>query len=206
MFRTGALDRLTRVHPAVPPLLFAPAIAGLVVIAAHGIPAGEVALAAGCGWALWTLAEYWTHRTVFHFEPESGVGAHLHWMIHGVHHDHPNDPRRLVLPPVVSLPFGVAFLALFVLALGRYEGAAVCAGFYSGYLAYDMLHFALHHRRPRSRLGRWLYELHMRHHFEDERRGFGVSAPWWDKLFGTYSAHARRRRRKAGPSDSHLEG
>ena len=195
MFRTGALDRLTRVHPVVPPMFFGPAIVGLVALAAFGMPVGTLALAFFCGWMLWTLAEYWTHRTVFHFEPERGLGARIHWMIHGVHHDHPNDPRRLVLPPVISIPFGVAFLALFVLVLGRPEGAAVCAGFYCGYLVYDMLHFALHHRRPRSRLGRLLHELHMRHHFEDENRGFGVSAPWWDMLFATYSKQARRSRR-----------
>ena len=161
------------------------------------MPVGTLTLAFFSGWALWTLVEYWTHRTVFHFEPEGGLGARLHWMIHGVHHDHPNDPRRLVLPPVVSVPFAVAFLALFVSLLGRPEGAAVCAGFYCGYLTYDMLHFALHHRRPRSRLGRLLYELHMRHHFEDEQRGFGVSAPWWDMIFATYSNRRRSRSHRA---------
>jgi sterol desaturase/sphingolipid hydroxylase (fatty acid hydroxylase superfamily) len=31
----------------------------------------------------------------------------------------------------------------------------------------------------------------MRHHFEDDERGFGVSAPWWDVVFGTYSERAR---------------
>jgi len=165
------------------------------VLAAERMSAVAAALAFACGWALWTLSEYWTHRVVFHFEPESGLGARLHWMIHGVHHDHPNDPRRLVLPPVISVPFGIAFLALFVLVFGVGEGAAVCAGFYAGYLAYDMLHFALHHRRPRSRAGRLLYQLHMRHHFEDEQRGFGVSAPWWDIVFGTYSASRSRLRR-----------
>ncbi len=36
---------------------------------------------------------------IFHFEPEEGIGARLHWMVHGVHHDHPNDPLRLVMPP-----------------------------------------------------------------------------------------------------------
>ena len=41
------------------------------------------------GWLFWTLTEYWLHRLVFHFEPESGPGARLHWIIHGVHHDHP---------------------------------------------------------------------------------------------------------------------
>jgi sterol desaturase/sphingolipid hydroxylase (fatty acid hydroxylase superfamily) len=197
MFHTAALDRLTRVHPAVPPLIFVPAVIALAVLAAERMAAGRVTIAFLCGWAVWTLSEYWTHRVVFHFEPESGLGARLHWMIHGVHHDHPNDPRRLVLPPVISVPFGVAFLGLFVLVLGTAEGFAVCAGFYCGYLAYDMLHFALHHRRPRSRAGRLLYQLHMRHHFEDEHRGYGVSAPWWDVVFGTYSASRRRLRRAA---------
>ena len=32
----------------------------------------------------------------------------------------------------------------------------------------------------------------MRHHFEDDNRGFGVSAPWWDTIFKT--APERRNR------------
>jgi sterol desaturase/sphingolipid hydroxylase (fatty acid hydroxylase superfamily) len=27
----------------------------------------------------------------------------------------------------------------------------------------------------------------MRHHFQDDERGFGVSAPYWDRVFGTES-------------------
>ena len=42
-----------------------------------------------------TLTDSWLHRVVFHVEPEQGLGALPHWMIHGVHHDHPNDPLRL---------------------------------------------------------------------------------------------------------------
>jgi dihydroceramide fatty acyl 2-hydroxylase len=30
----------------------------------------------------------------------------------------------------------------------------------------------------------------MRHHFQDETRGFGISAPYWDEVFRT---SARRR-------------
>ena len=56
---------------------------------------------------MWTLSEYWLHRVVFHFEPEQGLGAQLHWMIHGVHHDHPNDPMRLVMPPSASVPLAI---------------------------------------------------------------------------------------------------
>jgi dihydroceramide fatty acyl 2-hydroxylase len=195
-FRSPLLDRLTRVHPAVPPLIFVPVIALLVVLALRTGSLEETLIGLAAGWLVWTLVEYWTHRVVFHFEPEDGVGVRLHWMVHGVHHDHPNDPRRLVLPPVVSVPFGALFFGLFLL-LPDYDGLAVSAGFFAGYLAYDMLHFALHHHRPRSRVARLLHELHMRHHFEDEHRGFGVSAPWWDVLFGTYSTRARHRRAQA---------
>ena len=150
MFRSRTLDRLTRVHPAVPALLFGPIISLLVLHALQRMPAYDALLEILAGWVLWTLTEYWIHRTVFHFEPERGFGARLHWMIHGVHHDHPNDPMRLVMPPVLSLPIGAAFFVLFVLVLGT-VGWAVCAGFFAGYLVYDMLHFALHHHRPRSR-------------------------------------------------------
>ncbi|MDX6688441.1 MAG: dihydroceramide fatty acyl 2-hydroxylase, partial [Baekduia sp.] len=33
--------------------------------------------------------------------------------------------------------------------------------------------------------GHTLRELHMRHHFQDDERGFGISAPYWDRVFGT---------------------
>jgi dihydroceramide fatty acyl 2-hydroxylase len=203
MFRSRTLDHLTRVHRIVPLLIFGPAIVAIAVVVEPHMPLVASLIAFASGWVFWTLCEYWTHRTVFHFEPESGLGARLHWMIHGVHHDHPNDPMRLVLPPVVSIPLGAAFFGLFTLVLGTPRGWAVCAGFYSGYLVYDMLHFALHHHRPKSRLARRLHQLHMRHHFEDERRGFGVSAPWWDIVFGTYSPRASVPR-KAGSGGSHL--
>jgi len=197
MFTSRLLDRLTRVHPAVPVLIFGPAIALLAVLGLRALSTGTAVAAIAGGYAFWTLVEYWFHRTVFHFEPQHGIGARIHWMIHGVHHDHPNDPKRLVLPPAFSVPLAAAFLGIFVLVLGTPLAWMVCASFYAGYVAYDMVHFALHHRRPKSRIGRRLYELHMRHHFEDDTRGFGVSAPWWDIVFRTaprrsgYAAAAR---------------
>lgn len=190
MFESAALDRLTRVHPAVPAVLFGPAIAVLAVLAIDVLPFVDVVAWAASGYVLWTFFEYWVHRVAFHYEPENGMGARVHWMVHGVHHDHPADPRRLVLPPVLSVPFALAFLALFILFFGTPIAWALGCGFAVGYLVYDTLHFALHHRRPKSRIGRRFHEIHMRHHFDDDTRGYGVSAPWWDVVFGT----ATRRR------------
>ena len=119
MFKSPWLDRLTRVHPAVPVLLYLPVIVVLFVTGAGRLGFGyAVALALG-GYATWTLTEYWLHRIVFHFEPEEGIGARLHWMIHGVHHDHPNDPLRLVMPPSASVPLAVAFLRAVLARAGR---------------------------------------------------------------------------------------
>jgi len=185
VFRWEPLDRLTRVHPAVPPLIFVPAIAVLATLGSGDVRWFSYLLALAGGYGFWTLCEYWGHRAVFHFEPENGIGARLHWMIHGVHHDHPNDPKRLVLPPAFSLPLAAGFLGLFYAVLGSPDAWAACAGFFAGYLLYDMVHFALHHTNPHNRVGKRLRELHMRHHFQDHDRGYGVSAPFWDHVFGT---------------------
>jgi dihydroceramide fatty acyl 2-hydroxylase len=185
MFDSRLLDACSRVHPSVPVILFLPAI---TLLLAHGV--GRLGAVTAFGWALggylfWTLTEYWMHRVVFHFEPEDGIGARLHWIIHGVHHDHPNDPMRLVMPPSVSVPLALAFYAVFVVVLGGTVAPAFAGGFLAGYLIYDMTHYHLHHRTPRTPAGRLLREAHMRHHFQDDTRGYGVSAPWWDHVFRT---------------------
>jgi dihydroceramide fatty acyl 2-hydroxylase len=185
MFESDLLDRLSRVHPAVPPLIFLPTSAVLFVIGAKQLPTAETVGLVASGWVFWTLMEYWIHRIVFHFEPESGPGARFHWIIHGVHHDHPNDPLRLVMPPSVSVPLAAGFYGLFVLVLGADAGNVFAAGFLLGYLVYDMTHYYLHHFTPKTRFGRVMRELHMRHHFQDDTRGFGISAPFWDYVFGT---------------------
>jgi dihydroceramide fatty acyl 2-hydroxylase len=191
MFDSRLLDALSRVHPAVPVIIFVPAIVALTAWGLQSVSAPVmVALIVG-GYALWTLFEYWLHRVVFHFEPEGGLGARMHWIIHGVHHDHPNDPLRLVMPPAVSVPLGALVFGLMFLILGARYAPGLGAGFFAGYLVYDMIHYYLHHFRPRGRLGRVLRERHMRHHFQDETRGFGISAPYWDEVFGTSSRGVR---------------
>ena len=192
MFESRLLDSLSRVHPVVPVLIFAPASVALAgwSLSRHSV-AVFLGLAAG-GYALWTLFEYWLHRVVFHFEPQQGLGARMHWIIHGVHHDHPNDPLRLVMPPAVSVPLAALVFAVLYLILGSDLAPGVAGGFFAGYLVYDMTHYYLHHFRPRGPLGRMLRERHMRHHFQDETRGFGISAPYWDEIFRTSWRGGRR--------------
>ena len=197
MFESDLLDRLSRVHPVVPPAVFGPFIVGFVALAV--VRRGPVA-AVGlvfAGYVLWTLTEYWMHRLVFHFEPADGLGARLHWIIHGVHHEHPNDPKRLVMPPSVSVPLAIVFYLAFLGIFGTRYAPGIEGGFIGGYLLYDMTHYYVHHRRPTHRLGRMLREAHMRHHFQDDTTGFGVSAPYWDRVFGTMPARGPRAAARA---------
>jgi dihydroceramide fatty acyl 2-hydroxylase len=194
MFDSEILDRLSRVHPAVPVVIFLPAVTIMLALGAAELSVWATIGMLAVGYAVWTLSEYWIHRGIFHFEPEEGFGARLHWIIHGVHHDHPNDPLRLVMPPSVSVPLSSLLVLLFWAVLGSPLFLPFSAGFLGGYLAYDMTHYALHHHKPKTRLGRRLRELHMRHHFQDDTTGFGISAPYWDKAFGTFPGAADKNR------------
>jgi dihydroceramide fatty acyl 2-hydroxylase len=186
MFQSRLLDRFTRVHPAVPVIIYGPVILLMLVLSVARDGWWDMAGLVLVGYALWTLFEYWLHRIVFHFEPEEGLGARLHWMIHGVHHDHPNDPLRLVMPPAASVPLAIVVVGAMFLVAGRVHALGVAGGFLIGYLVYDEIHYMLHHHTPKTRLGRRLRELHMRHHFQDDETGFGISAPYWDVVFRTY--------------------
>src|SRR3954454_18675846 len=145
MFKSRWLDALSRVHPAVPVVIFGPVTVIAFVLGASRVGLLGAIGAAAVGYVVWTLTEYWLHRLVFHFEPEKGIGARLHWIIHGVHHDHPNDKLRLVMPPSVSVPLAVLFYLLFLVVLGGAVAPAFGAGFLAGYLIYDMTHYHVHH-------------------------------------------------------------
>jgi sterol desaturase/sphingolipid hydroxylase (fatty acid hydroxylase superfamily) len=137
------------------------------------------------GLFVWTLTEYLLHRFVFHFEPTSEFGKRLHFMTHGVHHDYPSDSKRLVMVPSVSIPLAALFYGLFLLISGPFYVLPFFAGFIFGYICYDEIHYATHHAPMKGRVALWLKHHHVLHHYKDPNRGYGVSSPLWDYIFGT---------------------
>ena len=120
MFENPLLELASRVHPAVPPLLYLPVVAICLVLAIgrENLAVPSVIGIFLLGLASWTLAEYLLHRFVFHFEPDTRWGRRLHFIIHGVHHEYPHDPMRLVMPPSVSVPLAILVFLLFRLLVG----------------------------------------------------------------------------------------
>jgi sterol desaturase/sphingolipid hydroxylase (fatty acid hydroxylase superfamily) len=186
MFESDFMEFFSRVHPVTPLALYLPVVGYMLYVSLWQRLLSFVAVAALflLGVLLWTLIEYLIHRYIFHYEPKTRWGKQLHFLIHGVHHDYPNDARRLVMPPVISIPLAFLFFGLFFLIFGSLA-PAVFAGLVFGYICYDMLHYATHHLAMKRGVGLWLKQYHLRHHFKDDEVGYGISSPLWDYVFRT---------------------
>ena len=186
MFESGFMEFFSRVHPVTPLVLYVPVVGYMLYTSVWQRQLSIVAVTALflLGVLLWTLTEYLIHRYVFHYEPKTRWGKRLHYVIHGVHHDYPNDARRLVMPPVVSIPLAFLFYGLFLLFFGSLT-PPVFAGLVFGYVCYDMLHYATHHLAMKRGAPLWLKQYHLRHHFKDDEVGYGISSPLWDYVFRT---------------------
>ena len=204
MFQSGFFEFFSRVHPATPFVTWLPVVLFLAWRSlARGEPGAPAAAATfAFGVFAWTFAEYGLHRFLFHWVNDTAWGRRIHFMLHGVHHEYPEDKDRLVMPPGFSIPMGIVFYSLFRVAFGAGWGEPLFAGFATGYLWYDGTHFAVHHFRPASGLFQKLRRHHLFHHHSDPDGGFGVSSPLWDWVFRTMprSSVEVRRGAQAAPS------
>src|SRR3954468_4457452 len=89
MFKSRWLDALSRVHPAVPVVIFGPVTVIAFVLGVSRVGLLGAIGGAAVGYVVWTLTEYWLHRLVFHFEPEKGIAPRLHRVLHRGPHDPP---------------------------------------------------------------------------------------------------------------------
>jgi sterol desaturase/sphingolipid hydroxylase (fatty acid hydroxylase superfamily) len=193
LFKSDLLEFFTHIHPGAVVALWLPVILGFLAWAAAAPAPGRAVFIPACwvtGVFLWTLVEYCLHRFLFHYEARTEAGRRIFYLFHGVHHAQPMCKSRLVMPFVLSIPLGLLFYGAFDLVVGVIAGrsawvAPLFAGIVSGYLAYDMMHYASHHFRLKSPLLKAIRKSHMQHHGSTHDMRFGVSSPLWDYVFGT---------------------
>jgi hypothetical protein len=184
MFESRFLDFFSRVHPAVPAIVFVPVVVGGIWLGIdRGESVGSTVLLFLAGIAIWTLTEYWLHRLVFHWQPKFPGGDRLHFIIHGVHHDHPNDAMRLVMPPAVSIPCRP--LPRSLRPDLRIDGGVPRLQASSPGTSPTTTCTTTSITTCRDEVREEDSHAHMRHHFQDHRYGFGVSSPVWDAVMGT---------------------
>ena len=187
MFENDFMEALSKVHFTVPLFIYLPVVAIFLYlsIGAYSLSFITIFSLFVLGIFVWTFTEYTLHRFVFHFVPNSNWGRRMHFIFHGVHHDYPNDSKRLVMPPSVSMPLAIIFYFLFKFILGQTLVAPFFVGFIIGYLFYDMTHYAIHHYNMHNKFWLFIKNHHMKHHYKDPAKGFGVSSPLWDDIIGT---------------------
>ncbi|MGC9356628.1 MAG: sterol desaturase family protein [Anaerolineae bacterium] len=195
LFKSDFLEFFTHINPMVVLIIWLPVTGYFLYRALSTRPAGISALYIpiffGVGLFVWTLAEYSLHRFVFHFKPRTPWQERLSFLFHGVHHAQPMSKSRLVMPPAVSIPLAGLFYVGFWGVLGQVLGkghwiAPLFSGFIFGYLAYDMLHYSIHHFRIRGGYLQQVRLHHMRHHGATPDIRFGITTRLWDRAFGTF--------------------
>jgi dihydroceramide fatty acyl 2-hydroxylase len=187
MFESELLERFSRINPITVFVVWVPVVVAMLYRSwmRHELTlVGTVGLVLA-GLLTWTLTEYVLHRFVFHWTDDTAFGRRVHFLLHGVHHDFPNDKDRLVMPLGFSIPLGSLFFGAFFLLFGLRVAEPLFVGLVIGYLVYDGTHYAVHHFKQTTRVGRFVKRHHMLHHHMDHDGGFGVSSPLWDLVFRT---------------------
>lgn len=98
----------------------------------------------------WTLQEYILHRFLFHMEdyfyfPRHSKFYALHFLVHGIHHAFPQDPMRIVMPPVLGhIIYYTSIRYPWSLLLTYEQLQPFLAGMMISYLFYDLMHYFCH--------------------------------------------------------------
>lgn len=190
LFKSDFCEWFSHVHPITPLLIWIPVI---LFLAYRGWTNAQVSAWTNgfliiSAFVSWTLVEYLLHRFIFHFPAVGKLGERFIFIMHGLHHEDPVDPTRLVMPPFASVIIAAILYVIFRALLGPDYVSMFFAAFLAGYLCYDYTHYAVHHFTPRTRFGRYVKQNHMIHHFVNPDARWGVSSPLWDYVFGTYEA------------------
>ncbi|GFO49285.1 fatty acid 2-hydroxylase [Plakobranchus ocellatus] len=205
LFRSDLAEMLTRAYWWMVPLTWVPVILYMLSssytrlaaqpetwprknLLARQYGPGSIPLLFAMGVVFWTLLEYVIHRWLFHLKPpgSSRFLIRLHFSLHGQHHKSPMDPMRLVFPPLPASVFALLFYLLTELIFPSGMANTVFAGIVSGYVAYDLTHYYVHHGgTPPIAYFRRLKTYHTLHHYKHQQLGFGISSKMWDYPFGT---------------------
>lgn len=210
IFENEFLEASSKIHPATPFVFYIPIITGLM---AWGLWSGttgveQVALFLPLGYLTWCFMEYALHRYLFHWEGNGPLTRRFHAIIHGYHHQYPDDPQRLVMPLGASIPLAILVGGSLWLVGRPAATLPYFCGVVVGYLLYDYLHWAVHYRKPSTAWGKALRAHHMAHHFAAPEKNFGISHRWVDRVLGSLQLRrqaAREQPARQGPDSGREE-
>ncbi|WP_416827935.1 sterol desaturase family protein [Ectobacillus polymachus] len=141
------------------------------------------------GMISYTIAEYVTHRFLFHIQPpKNAFLLHLVKRLHYNHHSNPDNLHLLFLPLWYTLPnITIAGVAAYFISSSLVITNAFIAGVIIFLLFYEWKHYIAHRPIiPLSPWGRWMKKVHLWHHYKNENYWYGVTNPIYDLALGTF--------------------
>lgn len=183
-FRSALAEQLTKVTWWTVPLIWLP-VAGVCLcksmaqIQSYSICSVLVLV----GIFVWQMIEYGLHRYLFHWNAQTLPGIYLHFLFHGCHHKFPYDMHRLVFPPFPAAMIALCIFGALTLVLPTIPQAlSVFSGILLGYVWYDCCHYAIHAGWMKNSISR----NHIRHHYRDDTKNYGITSPLFDYILGSY--------------------
>lgn len=185
MFKNPVLESMSHVHPIMPFVIYIPVVCVLTYFSFLTLSLQEITMVFALGMVFWTLVEYILHRFLFHIPQTNRIFKAVYFYSHGIHHDAPRDATRLVMPPGASIPLAIGFFFLFRWLIPTYH-LPFLAGFITGYMIYDFLHFSVHFFQFDNAYFKMIRRNHMMHHYRAPLKNFGFTSPVWDKVGRSY--------------------
>ena len=186
LFKSDVLEMFGRTYWFVVPLIWVPVL--LFALTQSPFSIQFTFFLYSIGFVLWSLLEYCLHRFVFHCDlylPDNRYCIVAHYLLHGIHHLHPMDSLRLVMPPILTLLYTVILISIFSLIIPFPYIYGLYAGTATGYVLYDVTHYWLHHLNWENSHFLFLKSYHLKHHYKDPAKGFGITSTVWDQVFHT---------------------
>lgn len=174
-------------HPMFPTVFFGLITLGLISVArAHfGYSLLSTGLLLLGGLFLWSLAEYFIHRFLFHWDLPPKLQKNFP-DLHPAHHRDTKDRSLIIAPQSFALMVSsLFFLVLWALTQSWGLALILLSGILWGYVLYEWSHYGTHEYRWRKGFLSHLKLNHLYHHFKNSEEAFGVSSTVWDGVFGT---------------------
>lgn len=129
----------------------------------------------------WTAAEYGLHRFAMHEMRGRGLPSVEHLRHHAdVTYFSPASKKLASAAGTAVVVYPVA-----TAIAGPRRAQSFVVGMVATYFGYEVAHRRTHTHPPRGRYGRWARRHHLHHHVGAPMRNFGVTTPFWDRVFGT---------------------
>lgn len=186
LYKSKFLNRFANTNPFVVVGLFTLISSMIFILGCFKLDSNvllAIALPLG-GMFTFTFIEYTFHRFLYHSGEDYKSDENWQYLIHGVHHVHPNETHILAMPIPLAMVVGGSFFSLFYLIMGNLA-ILFFPGFLFGYAVYIFIHAKIHTQAPPNNVFKYFWKYHHIHHYLYEDKAYGVSTRFWDYVFRT---------------------